>query len=144
MRLEFTFDKYDFCGNLLQYTRLDGVKISYIWSYEHKYPIAEIVNASWDDISACLPSLTLENIAYKKEPSADDWESLINLKEQFKSAQITIYKHKPLVGLIEKIEPSGFTTCFHYDDFGRLIQTAFKEEGVERMVQSYEYNYSIR
>ena len=46
--------------------------------------------------------------------------------------------------MTEKIEPSGFTTCFHYDNFGRLIQTAFKEEGVERMVQSYEYNYSIR
>ena len=144
MRLEFTFDKYDFCGNLLQYTRLDGVKVSYIWSYEHKYPIAEIVNASLEDIYAYISSSTLENMAYKSEPSAGDWETLIYLKEQLKSAHITIYKYKPLVGMIEKIEPSGFTTCFHYDDFGRLIQTAFKEEGVERMVQSNEYNYSIR
>lgn len=144
MRLEFTFDKYDSYGNLLQYTRLDGVKISYIWSYEHKYPIAEIINASWEEISACLPSLTLENIAYKREPSEDDWESLINLKERFKSAQITIYKYKPLVGLTEKIEPSGFTTCFHYDNFGRLIQTSFKEDQTERVMQSYEYGYTIK
>ncbi|HEX2844926.1 MAG TPA: DUF5977 domain-containing protein [Chitinophagaceae bacterium] len=44
------FDAYDLKGNILQQSRLNDVKLSYIWGYDGQYPIAEATNALQKDI----------------------------------------------------------------------------------------------
>ena len=44
------FDAYDLKGNILQQSRLNDVKLSYIWGYDGQYPIAEATNALQQDI----------------------------------------------------------------------------------------------
>lgn len=44
------FDVYDAKGNVLQQSRLNDVKLSYIWGYDGQYPIAGATNALQKDI----------------------------------------------------------------------------------------------
>jgi hypothetical protein len=49
--LKLQFEKYDAEGNLQQMRKTDDVPVSYIWDYKNAYPIAEITNATFDDIA---------------------------------------------------------------------------------------------
>jgi YD repeat-containing protein len=50
---DLNFDFFDTYGNLLQYHREDDVPTSYIWGYNQTLPVAQIVNASLDQIAYC-------------------------------------------------------------------------------------------
>jgi YD repeat-containing protein len=46
-----TYDQYDASGNVLQHTRTDDMRVSYLWDYRNQYPIAEVKNAQQADIA---------------------------------------------------------------------------------------------
>lgn len=48
---EFSVDAYDNKGNVLQITGRDGIKKSYVWGYDKKYPVAEILNSAYNEIA---------------------------------------------------------------------------------------------
>lgn len=141
LQTDATYDSYDSHGNLLQYTRSDGTKVSYIWSYNYQYPIAEVENAALSDIYTYIAKSTIDGIASKTTPAAGDWTVLTNLQNSLKTARITIYKYKTLVGISEMTDPTGFTTYYDYDSFGRLIKTYYKEGSSSYTIESYNYNY---
>jgi len=45
------YDAYDNYGNILQYHRDNDVKNSFIWGYNHSYPIAKVQNANYYEIA---------------------------------------------------------------------------------------------
>ena len=45
------FDSYDAYGNVLQQSQFNNVPKSYIWDYNNALPIAEVVNAPYQDIA---------------------------------------------------------------------------------------------
>jgi hypothetical protein len=45
-------DKYDLYGNIIQQSKANDIKISYIWDYKNEYPIAEANNADSANIAA--------------------------------------------------------------------------------------------
>lgn len=137
LKAEVTYDLYDNLGNLLQKTNKDGVVTSYIWSYNGQYPVAEVVNANYDQIKAIL-EVTPESISSSLSP---DMTKINPLREKLPEAQVTTYKYKPLVGMIEKTNPRGVTTYYDYDFFGRLKETYIKENGQKRIIESYNYHY---
>lgn len=141
LQTDVTYDSYDSHGNLLQYTRSDGTKVSYIWSYNYQYPIAEVENAGLSDIYTYIAKSTIDGIASKTTPAAGDWTALTSLQNSLKAARVTIYKYKTLVGISEMTDPTGFTTYYDYDSFGRLIKTYYKEGTSSYTIESYNYNY---
>lgn len=44
------FEKYDEQGNLLQVRKANDVPMSYLWGYDETLPVAEVMNAKWDQI----------------------------------------------------------------------------------------------
>lgn len=46
-----TFNNYDSRGNPLQYTKENGPVVSYLWSYDSMYPVAEVQNSVQADIA---------------------------------------------------------------------------------------------
>ncbi|RYY20965.1 MAG: hypothetical protein EOO04_19055 [Chitinophagaceae bacterium] len=50
-KLKVTYDKYDERGNIVQLTTDSLVRTSYIWDYKKAYPIAEIKNASIEQVA---------------------------------------------------------------------------------------------
>ena len=135
------YDSYNKQGNLLQYTGKDNNPITYLWSYSGQYPIAEIKNATYDQVKAYID---VDALSQKTEPTENDIRSILNLQNSLKDAMITTYTYKPLVGMTSMTDPSGVTTYYEYDDFGRLKESYYYENNdvnKRRVLQTYEYNY---
>lgn len=140
-----TYDRYDSHGNLLQMTH-DGTPVSYIWSYNYKYPIAEISNLTYTEVENFVGSTNLTSIANANEPSAAQWNLVKNLQnslwEHSLCSSMTIYIYKPLVGITSQIAPNGLVTCYEYDASGRLVRSYIKTAtGTAQDLNKYYYNY---
>lgn len=149
LETDMVYDKYDEYGNLLQCTDKSGLVISYIWSYNHRYPIAEIKNTTYNQIvNNISPSVLLDIISSSNYPT----DAMINalsasLKNEFFQAEVTTYTYKPLVGMTSKTDPRGVTTYYEYDSFGRLKATYIGEkdengnETKKLVTGTYRYHY---
>jgi len=50
-RQMLSMDNYDTYYNINQYTTIDGLASSFIWDYQNKYPVAQIVKATQDQVA---------------------------------------------------------------------------------------------
>jgi len=131
------YDLYDEKGNLLQYTGLDGTPVSYLWSYNREYPVAKIAGVAYNNVVSVL-GMPVENLSTASDPDM----ALVNaLRHKLPSSLITTYTYKPLIGISTITDPTGITTYYEYDTFNRLKRIYMKENGTEKNIESYEYNY---
>jgi hypothetical protein len=141
-----TYHNYDRYGNPVYLSKDDATKIVYLWGYNHQYPVAEIKNAAYSDVIAQISGgqTTIDNMAASDELSSADSAKLDALRTKLPNASITTYTYKPLVGMTSKTDPSGFTTYYDYDDFGRLTASYYYENGVKKVPETYDYHYKDR
>lgn len=136
-----TCNKYDRYGNLQEKTDKDGVKTCMIWSYNGRYLIAEIKNATYDQVMETIGETILDAIVAKTEPTVTDMAMINRLRISLPNALVSTYTYKHLVGLLTATDPSGLVTYYEYDTSGRFKRTYFKEGAIERTIQEYEYHY---
>jgi YD repeat-containing protein len=134
---ELYYDLYNSARKPLQ-IRNARTSIVYLWSYNHQYPIAEIQNATYSQVTALISEATLNAIAAKSEPSAADRNTINELRTSLSNALVTTYTYKPLVGMTERMDPRGVKTTYQYDAFGRL-QAVKDHNG--HTIESYGYQY---
>uniref|UniRef100_UPI000552AF22 RHS repeat domain-containing protein n=1 Tax=Aquimarina pacifica TaxID=1296415 RepID=UPI000552AF22 len=115
------------------------------WGYNEQYPIAEIVNASYEGISSSAQSLinaakSLSNVDVNETSETALKNKLQELREDayFDDSQITTYTYDPLLGVTSITDPRGKTVYYEYDDFQRL-KTVKDTEG--NLLSTNEYNY---
>lgn len=138
------YENYDNYGNLRYFTMDDDAsKTVYIWGYNYQYLLAEIKNATYNQITSIIPVSTLEAISKRKMPTAADFTLINNLRNNpsLKDAHITTFKHKPLIGITEITNPNGVTEYYSYDIFNRLEEKYFEVNKVKRILQKYDYYY---
>ena len=114
--------------------------MSYIWSYNYRYPVAEIVGATYNQVSAAL-NMNMTALASNKNPSESIINSIKSLKTSLPNAFVTICTYKPLTGMLTATDPSGVTTYYEYDSFNRLKRTYIKENTAEKNIRTYNYHY---
>lgn len=144
-----SYDKYDENGRLLQYTPFGSIPTVFLWGYNHQYPIAEIKNATYAQIVAVLGQTLIDRVASVSVPSDADMSAINALRNNtatLKDIQITTYTYKPLVGMLSATNPSGITTYYDYDSFGRLKETYIYKDNVvstanKQTIQKYDYHY---
>lgn len=141
---QFTIDRYDTRGNILQITDKNNVPTSYLWSYNGKYPVAEIKNATFDQVYDALGVSAFSTITNYSGGSiaVPDFKSHgATLRSKLPHAFVTIYTYKPLVGGTGITDPSGRTTRYEYDAFNRLSEIR-NDRGVKGdLMQKFEYKY---
>jgi len=140
---EFEITEYDKKGNILTMIGRNNIPINYLWSYSGQYPLAEIKNATYEDVRTVLgwDDSIINSLSNKIEPSPSDISIINSLRQKLPNAMITTYTYQPLVGMLTFTDPRGITTYYEYDAFGRLKRTYIKKNGVEKNIQSYDYHY---
>lgn len=140
------FHNYDSYGNPLYISKDDAAKVVYLWSYNGQYPIAEIQNATIEDVRIALADNTsfsyINSLSRMAEPAAADLEKINGLRSKLASALITTYTYKPLVGIKKMTDPTGSTTYYDYDLSGRLTEIYLVNGNKKEILESYKYNYS--
>lgn len=131
------YHRYDDYGNPIFVTKDEVTKIVYIWGYGGQYPVAEIKNATYDEVKlalGCTPESLSSSLTY--DYRIENLRTHIGLSH----SQVTIYKYKPLVGLIEMINERGVSIFYDYDSFGRLKKTYLIHENCPEIIEQYEYH----
>lgn len=143
MEERVVFHEYNAAGSAVYLSQGSSSKTVYIWGYNNKYPIVEIQNATYDEVTAIVSKAVLEAIAAKTAPTSSDWSTITALRThaQLKKALVTVYKYIPDVGIVETIQPNGFTLYHTYDSYGRVTESYYMEGSTKRIVQTHEYNY---
>lgn len=119
-------------GKLKSKIGLDNLTTIYLWGYHYQYPVAEIKNATWEQVADIIGDA--EAFAAAEIPN----EVLLNrLRAELPSAQVFSYTYKPMVGIISSTDPRGHTTYYEYDDVGRLVCV---KEG-DKVTKMYKYHY---
>jgi YD repeat-containing protein len=144
--LEQTVLHYDIAGNPMEISDKSGMKKFILWGYNYQYPIVEIQMNDYTFAQVETTIKTTFNINSLNALSAlvsPNETKLKNgsLQTAMPNAQVTAYTYKPLVGVSSMTDPRGVTTYYEYDSFGRLQRTYYKENNVEKTVETYNYNY---
>ncbi|GAA4235730.1 hypothetical protein GCM10022291_18420 [Postechiella marina] len=132
------FENYDDKGNILQVSKENGIKISYIWGYNKQYPVAKIENATYSQVEATGINLTTIN-----NPDTSDSNMRIELNKirnhvSMQNAMVTTYTYDPLIGVTSTTNPMGYTMYYEYDDFNRLKQV---KDADGKILSQNQYHY---
>lgn len=117
----------------------NGLLTFYLWSHKGKYLVAEIQNATYEQVKMALGGKSPESMSQEVSQSTIN-ELTDGLRAIFLDSQVTIatYTYEPLIGIKSKTNPNGATTIYEYDTFGRLQY--IKDEN-EKIIQEYNYHY---
>lgn len=137
LKQRIKYHKYDKYGNVVHVSKDSLMDIIYIWGYQGKYPLAEIKNASYNNVKTALGNIAPESLSDKNESQLPDLDALRN-HSLLKDAHISTYKYNAY-GLVLVTDPSGLKTNYDYDSFGRLKNIKDNES---KLVNQYEYNYA--
>ncbi|MDR3217803.1 MAG: hypothetical protein LBU22_02320 [Dysgonamonadaceae bacterium] len=134
-----TYHKYDSHGNPVYVSKDGAEKVVYLWAYYYQYPIAKIENASYDEVKAALSytDAQIESLAAQSSPNVAEIDTKLRTYFNNKTALVTTYTYKPLVGILSAKDPRGVETIYEYDTFGRLKKSS--HDG--KVVEEYNYNY---
>lgn len=140
LHTEIVYDLYDAKGNIRQVTTKDGTSTVYLWSYAGLYPVAEIKNATYEQIKNILSEALINRIAVALSPDKTDMQAINNLRQNtlLSNTLISTYTYLPPVGMLTATDPTGRLLRYDYDSMGRL--TAIRNES-NNIVEMYQYNY---
>jgi YD repeat-containing protein len=137
-----TYHKYDAVGNPVFQSKDNVSRVCYLWSYDRLYPIAQIINASYDTVEAILTGPAIDNFATLAAPSYAQINTFVNQLRndpRMSKAMITSYSYDPLFGMTSETDVNGKTTYYEYDYLGRLHVVKDKDLNVVKVIC---YNYA--
>ena len=115
----------------------DAMNVVYLWGYKDTYPIAEIKNATFAQVSALLGGNFIKALQISNIPTELQINRIKLLSQSLPNSLITVYEYDVLKGLKNIYESNGNTENYEYDAAGRLIRR--KDNNVIR--EEYQYNY---
>lgn len=132
------FNNYDAHGNPISVTK-NGVQNNvYLWSYNYRYPIAEIKNATWEEVTRYITELQISDLSRKYLPDEFDLGLIDNLKTNQTTTLVSTYAFEPLIGLTTATSPRGVLTQYSYDNANRLSMISDNKKNV---LSQYQYGY---
>ncbi len=139
----FKFNSYDNFGNILEWQESSNYPVVSLWGYNNSYPVAEIKNATYQQVVNVLGQATID--ALNANPGNDEQVrqalNVLRTDPTLKTATVTTYTYSPCVGVTSNTDPNGVTSFYEYDTFGRLALVRDKDKNI---VKQYLYNYKVR
>jgi hypothetical protein len=119
LETEGTIDFYDANGNILQFTGKNGIISSIVWGYNHQYPVAQVVGATYANVIAQLTGGSVS--ALQTMDGATLRTELNQVRTNLNQASVTTYTYKHLKGVHTITDPNNKTNTYEYDSFNRLM-----------------------
>jgi len=131
-----TYNSYDAFANPLTITPKDNIATTYLWGYQHNYPVAKIVGADYNTVSSWIDQNILNNPASDQALRTELNKIRINLAGT--KIVVNTYTYKPSIGMSSATDANGVTTYYEFDAFGRLMHIRDKDNNI---LKKYCYNY---
>lgn len=136
-REEVEYTKYDTYGNITEVKTKDGLYTTILWSYKGRYPVAEIMNATYNEIKTGIGETFITNLLNKDAPVASDYTTIQSLNQTAKF-QLSMYEYRPLIGISKITGANEVPVYYHYSSALRLSEI---RNNRSQKVTSYNYNY---
>lgn len=109
-------------GNPVEVVDRAGVHTVYLWSYNDRYLVAEVKNATLSQVNAALSTLFGTDATGLAALASPSETSLRNLCQSslLAGAMVIAWTYRPLAGITSETDASGITTYYDYDGLGRL------------------------
>ncbi|WP_163409894.1 choice-of-anchor D domain-containing protein [Flavobacterium ajazii] len=134
---KISFPRYDDKGNLLEIQPRGSVSTSYLWAYNKTYPVAKIVNSTYNQIETLLGITVLNSLSTSYNDiyikSVTD-----QLRQELPDSQVYSYTYNPSIGILSESSPNNNTKNYYYDIFGRLDLV---KDNLNKVIKDYKYNY---
>ena len=128
---------YDADGNICEVQSVGQAPICYLWGYKGLYLVAEIRNATYDEVKTALGTEVVERIRTSTVLTDNDLALLNGLRTAYPAWHVTTATYIPLIGMSSMTDPSGRSTSYEYDTYGRLISI---KDGQNEVIQTYTYH----
>lgn len=113
-------------GQLVEITKKDGIVSSFIWGNNNTLLIVKAIGVNFTTLQTAYTTVS-GNLA------------LLRSQGSLANAFVTTYTHKPLVGLLQEVDPNGKASSYEYDDLGRLKLVRDQDNNILKMIC---YNYT--
>ena len=149
---EMEYLEYNIDGNPTNIKARDNISRVLRWGYGGKYVIAQFENYSQNQLNnnGSLVNL-LKSLEGYTVLTDVDLTNLTICNQAIRSSLpndvlVTTFTYNPMVGMTSATDPSGITTYYDYDDFGRLKETYIYKDNVvstanKQTIQKYDYHY---
>ena len=137
LEIEGTITLYDASGNILEFTGKNEVVTAIIWGYNNKYPVAQVVGASYSNAIAQLTNGSVA--ALQSMDGATLRTELHRIRTGITTASVTTYTYKVMTGVTSITDPNNKTNTYDYDSFNRLL-TIKDQDG--NVVKKNQYIYA--
>lgn len=126
-------DRY---GNPIEIVTNHSERVIYLWAYYGKHPVAQIKNATYEEVTAAL-GMPPGNLSSQYSPVF----ATKGLQSRLPKAQVHTYTYHPYAGISSETTPDGKTTYYDYDHKGRLVK-AYRtaENGKQEIIQLNNYH----
>jgi len=155
LKTEVIYDRYNALGQIEQLHRKDGIPVTIIWGYNHTEVIAQIENATYDQVQNVIAHDTNGNSIHVMAAlveasnndvtlySGDDNEAQMIeigalLRENLPHAYVTTYTYDPMIGVTSISDPTGTIVYSEYDELRRLKRIRDKDNNI---ISEKKYNY---
>lgn len=133
-----TFNTYDGKGNILDRSISSRSTETFLWGYNSQYPVAKITGADYNAVKQYITQGVLD-LAVSDQAVRDE---VNKVRTGLPAALVTSYTYSPLVGVTSETDPTGKTTFYEYDSFGRLKLIKDKAGKIVKQL-NYQYQQAI-
>ncbi|ANH80035.1 hypothetical protein A8C56_02710 [Niabella ginsenosidivorans] len=129
---------YGLNNNLNEKQKYNDNREVYLWGYKSQYPVAKIIGSDYATVSAVVTQAQID-AAVASDQNLRTLMNTLRTDSRTRNALVSSYTYKPLVGMTSETDPSGRTTYYEYDGFGRL---SVVKDDTGKVLKKYCYNYA--
>jgi len=131
------YHEYDSYGNPLHISKDNRQHVSYLWGYKGAYPVAEIRNATYNQVKIGLSGTLPESLSSAATPNMALIDNLRN-HSGLDASLVNTAQFSPLEGISAAFDPNKIKTSYDYD---RGILTTIKNNE-NKILQKYDYQFA--
>ncbi len=139
-RRDFLVSKF-YMNKPVEVISKENIYTVYVWGYNNEYLVAEIKNLTYDQVKTVISDYARTEIANEIDIYQEEIALFNLLRSRFPDAEVTNYKYIPLFGVTSVTDPRGMSTYYNYDSYGRVTRIYIIENGQEKTIEKYDYNY---